>query len=243
MSSTSETGHNKNVANFKDLTISVQALGAAYNPSKTILQLPNLQALLSPAETAIKNISEVMPHYQLAVDAQEALFTPLFGKFLTRVLNIFRTSVENPEEVRSAESLVKLIRDGGTKKKGSEDETAEENASKGRSTSRRSYDSIIENFQKFIDILIAHPLYDPNEDEFKTATLTAMLDDMKVKNEVVSVLETPINDARKERNRLLYTPRTGIVAVGQAVRTHIRGTLTPEDPYYKAILAIEFRGR
>ncbi|MGB4776683.1 MAG: hypothetical protein WBP45_16005 [Daejeonella sp.] len=240
MGSTSETGHNKNVANFKDLTISVQALGAIYKPSKTNLQLPNLQALLSPAETAIKTISEVTPHYQLAVDAQELLFWE-FRTLPARVMNIFRSSVENPEEVQSAQNLVKLIRGDGKYKKKSDKALTEETTPKGKSTSRRSYDSIMENFQKFIDILIAHPLYDPNEEEFKTATLTALLDDMKAKNEAVSVLETPINDARKERDLLLYTPGTGMVAVGKAVKIYVRGILKPEDPHYKAIMAIEFK--
>jgi hypothetical protein len=40
---------------------------------------------------------------------------------------------------------------------------------------------------------------------------------------------------RKERNLLLYTPGTGILDVGNAVRTK------PDNAHYKAILAIKFK--
>jgi hypothetical protein len=241
MSSTSETGHAKNVANFEDLIDHLEILNPPYNPSKPILQLSALKTQLPPAQAAIKKMSVTAPPYQSAVDAQEALFSP-FSKMLTRIMNIFRSSVENPEEVRSAESLAKLMKGSSKSAEKAEEETAEESKNS-RSTSRRSYDSILENFEKFIDILIANPLYKPNEAEFSTQTLSALLVDMKVKNKAVGVLEGPLRDARKERNLLLYTPGTGIVDVGNAVRTHIKGTLKKDNPHYKAILAIEFKAR
>lgn len=42
MASQSEVGHAKNVANFEDLIAYCTAYGAAYNPSKTALQLTSL---------------------------------------------------------------------------------------------------------------------------------------------------------------------------------------------------------
>jgi hypothetical protein len=239
MASTSETGHAKNVANFEDLIDHLEAVKPPYNPSNPLIKLSSLKSKLPPALAAVKTISVTAPPYQSAVDAQEILFLP-FSKLLTRVLNIFRSSVDNPQETESAESLVKLMRGDKSKPKKTEDETAED-ARNGRSTSRRSYDSIMENFEKLIDILIANPKYDPNEEEFKTQVLSAMLVEMKVKNKAVGILEGPLRDARKERNLLLYTPGTGIVDVGNAVRTYIKGALKPDNPHYKAILAIKFK--
>jgi hypothetical protein len=239
MASTSETGHAKNVANFEDLIIHLEAVNPPYDPSNPLLQLSSLKSQLPPAQAAVKTISVTAPPYQSAVDAQEILFVP-FRKLLTRVLNIFRSSVENPQETESAESLVKLMRGDSKPGKKSAEETTEE-PHNSRSTSRRSYDSLMENFEKFIDLLLANPLYKPNEAEFTIQTLSALLGDMKAKNKAVSVLEGPLRDARKERNLLLYTPRTGIVDVGNAVRTYIKGALKPENPHYKAILAIKFK--
>ncbi len=241
MSSTSETGHAKNVAGLEDLIDHLEVLNPPYNPSKTLLQLSSLKAQLPPAQAAIKTISTTAPPYQLAVDAQEELFKPL-GKMLTRIMNIFRSSVDNPNEVESAESLAKLMK-GGSKPAKKPAEEAQTEPKNNKSTSRRSYDSIIENFEKLIDILIANPLYKPNETEFKTATLSALLADMKAKNKAVGVLEGPLRGARLERNKLLYTPGTGIVDVGNDVRIHIRGILKPDNPHYKAILAIKFKSR
>jgi hypothetical protein len=42
MSSTSETGHAKNVANYEKLIADVTALGVTYNPSKANLKLTAL---------------------------------------------------------------------------------------------------------------------------------------------------------------------------------------------------------
>ncbi len=43
MASTSETGHNKNVANFSSAYQILEEMGAIYNPSNTNLLLANLQ--------------------------------------------------------------------------------------------------------------------------------------------------------------------------------------------------------
>ncbi|MDX2172203.1 MAG: hypothetical protein SFY56_03740 [Bacteroidota bacterium] len=47
MASTSETGHDKNVANFENLISFCVGYGATYNPSKTSLKVPQLQTQLA----------------------------------------------------------------------------------------------------------------------------------------------------------------------------------------------------
>lgn len=56
MTSTSETGHAKNVANFQDLIEFVTAYGADYNPSKESLELPQLIALKTTAENILADV-------------------------------------------------------------------------------------------------------------------------------------------------------------------------------------------
>ena len=56
MSSTSEVGHAKNVANFADLIAYCTAYGATYNPSKTALQLTSLNTLLTSAQTELSSV-------------------------------------------------------------------------------------------------------------------------------------------------------------------------------------------
>lgn len=53
MSSTSEVGHAKNVANFQDLIEFVTAYGTTYNPSKNALKLPQLIALKASADATL----------------------------------------------------------------------------------------------------------------------------------------------------------------------------------------------
>ena len=56
MRSNSETGHAKNVANFQDLIEFVTGYGATYNPSKSTLQLPQLNALKATAEGNLADV-------------------------------------------------------------------------------------------------------------------------------------------------------------------------------------------
>ena len=51
MTSTSEVGHAKNVANFQDLIEFVIGYGATYNSSKNSLKLPQLIALKDNAQS------------------------------------------------------------------------------------------------------------------------------------------------------------------------------------------------
>jgi hypothetical protein len=50
MTSTSETGHAKNVANFEDLISFCTGYGTAYNPSKVTIKLPALNTLFTSAK-------------------------------------------------------------------------------------------------------------------------------------------------------------------------------------------------
>lgn len=108
MSSTSETGHAKNVANFEDLLASITGIGAAYNPAKAGLKLVAMQTQLTAAKAAIAALDSAMPTYVMAVDAREAAFAPL-NKTVTRVVNMFRVSVSNPAETETVVSLQKKI--------------------------------------------------------------------------------------------------------------------------------------
>ena len=53
---TQETGHAKNVANFQHLISFLRGYGAPYNPTKTLLKLPNLITLQATGHSDIGTV-------------------------------------------------------------------------------------------------------------------------------------------------------------------------------------------
>lgn len=79
MASTSEVGHAKNVANFQDLIAFVTGYGATYNPSKNSLQLPQLQALYTQANTSLDGVVAKNTNYNNAVNQRIQAFSNLLS--------------------------------------------------------------------------------------------------------------------------------------------------------------------
>lgn len=237
MSSNSETGHAKNVANFEDLITRLESLGAAYAPSKTSLQLANLKVQHSAAAASLISLAQELPLYQQAVDAREAAFGPL-NKLVTRALNMFKASVDNKPEVESATSLAKKVRGSASAKPAA---VEGKEPTKKISTSQQSYDMVISNFQQFIEVLAAHAAYQPNEEELKIASLNALLATLKTTSQAVTRFQARLDTARTNRNAILYAEGDGVTELGIGVKTYVRGAFTPQTVNYQPILSLEFR--
>ena len=56
MASTSETGHNKNVTNLETLIIRCEGFGNPYNPSNSMITIPNLSAYYQESKQLVKDV-------------------------------------------------------------------------------------------------------------------------------------------------------------------------------------------
>jgi len=56
MTSTSETGHAKNVANFEDLISFCTGYGTAYNPTKNSIKIAAMNTLLASARNSLQTV-------------------------------------------------------------------------------------------------------------------------------------------------------------------------------------------
>jgi hypothetical protein len=74
MSSTSETGHAKNVANFEDLISFCNGYGAPYNPSKEALKITNLQTQLTSSQNVLKEVKTTQTAFNNATNSRMDLF-------------------------------------------------------------------------------------------------------------------------------------------------------------------------
>ena len=164
MASSSEVGHNKNVANFSTAYQILEEMGTLYNPSNTNILLPNLAPKKTDLAATINVLNKQNPIYKNAVADREDEIAPM-SKLTTRSLNFSNSTAISEKDKENLQSQAKKIR-GDKKLKAENPETAESDAI---STSQMSYDSRIANFSTFISQQASHPEYIPNQNDLKLA--------------------------------------------------------------------------
>ena len=206
MASTSEQGHNRNAVNFETLIINCTSYGTTYNPSKAALKITAMQAQLATAKNSVTTMNALTPAYKNAVTARITAFKP-FDKFITRVNNALKASDTTKEVKDLAQTIVcKLQGRRATPKMTEEQKKVAFDAGKEIieiSASQMSYDSRIDNLDKYIKLLSSVAAYAPNEADLKISALTALYTDLKAKNMAVINSETPLNNARITRNDIM----------------------------------------
>ena len=244
MTAVSETGHAKNVANFSELVSFVSAFGAAYNPSKTSIQLTALQALTAASQNALKAVNTAMPAYSIAVAEREKAFMPL-SKLCTRIINALKASDASTQLQDDAKTLLRKLQGQRATPKKTEAEKqamlAEGKTVKEISTSQMSYDSRLENFDKLISLLKGIAQYTPNEADLKADALSAHFAILKIKNAAVISAAIPLSNARLSRNNVLYNDNTGLVDVAQDIKAYIKSVFGASAPQYKQISKLTFK--
>ena len=108
------------------------------------------------------------------------------------------------------------------------------------STSQQSYDSVIDNSERYIQYIAATPEYAPNEEDIKLPVLKALAVDLRAKNTACNNAKVAIDNARMARNRVLYTPLTGLVDVALDAKTYIKSLFGSTSPEYKQVAKIDF---
>ena len=244
MASISETGHANNVANLESLILSATAFGTSYNPSKESLKLSSLQTLLSASKDSLNATNIAQSAYSNAVSARESAFEP-FSKLITRVNNALKASDTTVQVDESAQTIVRKLQGRRASAKITDEEKkaleAEGKEVNQISASQMGYDNRLENFYKLIMLLKSIPQYNPNEVELKVATLTALYEDLKLKNTAVVDATTPLSNARIARNDAMYKPLTGLVDCAYDAKMYIKSVFGPSSPQYKQVSKLEFK--
>ena len=160
MASTSEVGHAKNIANLEDLISFCTGYGTAYNPSKTALQLTQLNTLLTTAQSNLLAVTTNNTTYNNAINTRVSVFEGI-RKLSTRLVNALAATDAIKQTIDDAKGFNKKIQGTGGKltkadagKISNPEETAstETSESKSISNSQQSYDNIVEHFSKLIDV-------------------------------------------------------------------------------------------
>ena len=246
MASTSETGHAKNVANFEDLISFCTGYGTAYNPSKAAIQFPALNSLYSFAHIALAGLTSSKIVFDNATNARQAAFEPL-KKLATRIVNALDATEATDallKDARTINSKIQGKRSGKLTKADAgitEDEPTE--TAKTISVSQQSFDSLIENFAKLIELVGSEPSYTPNEPELQVSTLTTTLNNLKTTNTGVVNSYTNYSNTRITRDSILYATNSGLVDTALEVKKYVKSVFGATSPQFKQVSGLEFKKR
>ena len=239
MPSTSEVGHAKNVANFADLIAYCTAYGTTYNPSKTALQLPSLNTLLTSAQTEIANVTTAKNAFDTVTGDRQVAFEPL-KSLATKVFNFISVTDATDQTIADAKTINNRLQ--GRRAGTITEITAPEGGTTPNtvSVSRQSYDSLTENFSVLTDLVSSIPSYTPNEAELTTASLTTFHGNLQTANSNVINAEVAYSNARISRDNTIYADNTGLVDVASDVKKYVKAIFGATSPQYKQVSGIKF---
>ena len=109
------------------------------------------------------------------------------------------------------------------------------------STSQQSYDSILDNYERYVQYIAATPEYAPNEEEIKIPVLKALAVELRAKNTTCNNAKVAVDNARSARNHVLYEPLTGLVDVALDAKNYIKSLFGSTSTEYKQVAKIDFR--
>ena len=236
MASTTETGHNKNVANFSTAYQILEEMGTLYNPTNAKIQLVNLDPIRTSLQTTIVDLNNKKPIYKNAVSAREFAISPL-GKLMTKSLNYAKSLDISVIDKENINAQAKKIR-GDQKPKSVNPETTETD---GISTSQMSYDSRIANLQAYTNQLASHTEYAPNETEIQIASFQTLHTNLVTLSQAVNSAGNALITARKNRNNILYSNDTNVIQLIKDIKAYLKSLGDAGKPYYNAIVKLQFK--
>lgn len=218
MASTSETGHDIDIANAGKVEEIINGMGAEYQPAEPALERAVLTPQIAAAKLAQDEVNLAKKPYTTAVKKQENLFMGL-GALFTKVkdtVETLRIPENRKEEVRSIQKRFQ------NQKVGKEKPVEEgKEAPKTASVSQRSYTSQVKHLKSLIGTLKEIPEYQPKEEEKKIASLEALAVALEKITQEVDPLETKLINARDKRNKLYYEDTVGLIDTMAAVKRYL----------------------
>lgn len=239
MASTSEKGHAKNNANANLLCTHIIELGALYNPSNPKLLLANLQNSYNNSFAQQQSVNTLVAPYSVAVNNREMMFQPLSQK-ITKLRKAYKaTDGVTQAQLEDFMTIARKLK--GIRKvinSSTSDSSVEQTH---HSTSQMSYDQRTNTMDLLISQLQNTPNYNPNEIEFKVATLQALKAQMLQATQSVADTFVPLNTARSVRNNTMYNSVDNLVDTFNRAKDYLFTILDSNSVQYKAISKIKFK--
>jgi len=239
MSSTSEVGHAKNVANLQKITQQVTTY-SLYNPPVENISVANLQTLYTTATAKLAEVEDKRNANKNAIIIRQTAFENLKST-CTKIVNLLEILGLPQGTLDQARSMNRAIQ-GSSKKTTTPPEEGKE-TSKTASTSRQSFTQQAENFGILLQLLATIPGYTPNEEDLKLNNLTTYHASLMSATQAVDQTEAELNTKLIERDKILYAESTGLYTIAQNIKKYVKSLYGATSPEYTNVSAIEFTNR
>lgn len=233
MSSTSEKGHAKNVANFGIIINFASGYGPNYNPSNPTLAIPALEAKWEAAKEKLRTVKDTKEPFDSKTGERQLLFKPL-RPLATKVINSLIAQQVPSTVIKDARTIIRKLT--GKRAKELTQETEENKIS----VSQQSYDRLVDNFEELIVLAQTEPNYNPNEDDLKVTSLVTLHEKLNNKNNEVKIIYVPYSNAMIARDGELYDQETGLVDIAYEVKNYVKSVFGAASPQYRQISGLVF---
>ena len=238
MSSTSEKGHGKNVANLETLIIRCEGFGNPYNPSNSMITIPNLTTYYQESKQLFTDVITTEAPFDEVSGRRKNVFKKL-RPMCTQILNAFKAANSPSNIIANAETINRKLQ--GKRADNSPTETLPDEIPKDKiSVSQQSYELLVDHFEKLIEVGVIEPSYNPNEIPLQITTLKTFKDQLDALNTEVKTKAVPYSNSMKARNAKMYVPETGIVPLTQMVKNYVKSVFGASSPEYKSISKLIF---
>ena len=243
MTSTTETGHAKNVDNAEYLNTIIATFGTKYNPGNSAIALTALQGKVTAGRKSVNDVSLAQANFFQAAAAREEAFKGLLP-ISTSIVNTLKASTTSEKIDANANTIIRKLR-GSRAKPVPEPKPAAEGEVTVKvetvSVSHKSYDSLVDNFDELGNLLSTTPEYAPNEPELKLEAVKAFATELRAKNNAVNAALAALDAARNTRNRELYEPDKGLIDRCLDAKLYIKALFGQSSPEYKNVGKIDFQ--
>jgi hypothetical protein len=238
MTSTSETGHAVNIANFKVLMERCKEFGGVYNPPRNDLSVASMMMKLEYAEQLHKEYISALEETKIPINDREILFVEL-GKLVVRTYNLFLSTLAPEESKRDAKGYLVKITGRNVKVPKLEDGVTP--VPNYRSNSQKSFAQRTENFDKLVNLYKADLNYCPNEAALQVASLETMVENLRAANDKVYAVVAKAEMRRMARDHALYDAGVGIIDLAFACKMYVKGLFGGLSPEAMSVVSIKFR--
>jgi hypothetical protein len=239
MSSTSESGHARNVATFERLVQTCQGFGTPYNPSNAGITVNALQTVATTARQAYTTLNTALPAWRVAVSQREDGFATLSQLSI----QIMATLVANsfPDSIIEDAKIIHRRITGNRSSRNTQNNLTEPNPpTRTHSTSQRSFDNRLSYFEQLVQMVSGITGYAPNETRLSPTGLAAHLSTLQNLNSSVTSAYITLTQARILRDNTLYDPRTGAVSLAKQVKNYVKAVYGVNSREYQSVAILVF---
>ena len=239
--SNSAASHNGNLVGFDELINDVKGFGSNYNPSNSIFKIDSLEAKSMSAHQIMSNMNMIEMVYRTNVEHRTVIYKPISG-LVTRIFNFIRSSGATEVMIDETAILIRKLKGmRAGKKLPAPAAGAVSGGPQQISVSQMGFDERLNNFDKLLRQLELIPQYQPNEPDLTLTALRDLWNAMDAANKAVLIAANELSNARIERNRVFYSPLTGLTEIAQADKLYIKAAFGAKSPQYLQVSKIHFR--